>query len=140
MKKSICIMLCAVILSSTMTVHAYAPEEQHTISYRDGSFAEVNGTEEYTKDQENFVIGSKTYIYYNWDGTIAFTYTVKASFVFDGKQAKPNGCYTSFYVSDGWEKLEDNFGRSTGTAVFSNGSKQRKIHLSIACRQDGKIS
>ena len=133
-------MLCFILACSTISVHAYAPEEQHVISYQDGSFAEVNGTEEHVRNNKNFVIGSKTYTYYNLDGTTAFTYTVKASFTFDGTRADTTGCYTAFYVSDGWKKVEDNFGENSGTAVFANGSKRKTIQLSVSCSKNGKIS
>lgn len=133
--------LCVLGLCSSMAASAYEPEEDTSvIRYFDGCYAEVTGTVESIQNKTDTVIGSKTYIYHDLDGTVLFTYTVKASFHVDGQKVESTACYTSFYVSDGWKKEKDNFDGGSGTAVFSDGKKEKKIRLSIACSKDGKIS
>lgn len=114
-------------LCGSMVVSAYEPKETNrVIRYSDGCYAEVTGTEESIQNKTDTKIGSKTYIYHDLDGTVLFTYTVKVSFCVDGQKAEPIACYTSFYVSDGWKKQKDNFDRGSGTAVFSDGKKEKR--------------
>ena len=128
---------------------------QEVIQYDDGTYAEVIGTAEYSKpdtdsdtadseetdnDEGNRVIGSKTYVYHGLDGEVLFSYTVKASFLLKEGKIHTEACCTTFYVSDGWEKQQDTFGDSSGTAVFSNGKTKKRVKLTISCSPAGMIS
>lgn len=159
MKRFLSGLLCICALSAGLYASARDTENQReadsAIRYFDGTYAEVTGTAEYSKldtegdtadskgtdkDVGNRVIGSKTYVYHGLDGEILFSYTVKASFLLKEGKTHTEACCTTFYVSDDWEKQQDTFGDSSGTAVFSNGKTKKRVRLTISCSPTGTIS
>lgn len=132
--------LCGVIYAAATDLENCGEKKENIIEYHDGTFAEIMGTAETVKGNGSTVIGSKTYIYHDLSGEILFTYTVKAAFEFDGETVQPTGCCTTFYLSDGWEKKQDQFEEGRGTAIFSDGKKQKKIRLTVSCSPVGVIS
>ena len=158
-KRNLSVLLCICVLSAGLYASARDTENQReadsAIRYFDGTYAEVAGTAEYSKldtegdtadskgtdkDVGNRVIGSKTYVYHGLDGKILFSYTVKASFLLKEGKTHTEACCTTFYVSDDWEKQQDTFGDSSGTAVFSNGKTKKRARLTIYCSPTGTIS
>ena len=158
-KRNLSVLLCICVLSAGLYASARDTENQReadsAIRYFDGTYAEVAGTAEYSKldtegdtadskgtdkDVGNRVIGSKTYVYHGLDGKILFSYTVKASFLLKEGKTHTEACCTTFYVSDDWEKQQDTFGDSSGTAVFSNGKTKKRVKLTISCSPAGMIS
>lgn len=123
---------CTGALASDSTIKNWSDY----IPHEDG-YAIVSGTAANIQDQPDTVIGTKTYTYHGLDGEILFTYSVSKAFTFDGNQSEQTGSYTTFYVSDGWEKQTDDL---NGTAVFTDGIRARKLKLTISCSKTGKIS
>ena len=111
-------------------------EPESVIRYWNG-YAVVEGTEAHITDQPDTVIGTKTYTYHALNGDVLFTYSVTTAFTFDGEKAEQTSSYTTFYVSDGWEKQADNL---SGKAVFTDGKRKRKLNLTVHCSKTGEIS
>ncbi|MDO5784819.1 MAG: hypothetical protein Q4P20_07125 [Eubacteriales bacterium] len=131
-------LLGVLCLCCTGALASETDEEQANdyIQYKDG-YATVSATAASIQDKPDTVIGTKTYSYHGLDGEVRFTYSVSAAFTFDGKKSEQTGNYTTFYVSDGWEKQTDD---CNGKAIFTDGRRKRKIDLTISCSKTGTIS
>ena len=142
-KKSIIFLLSIQLLLHT--AYAAAPSAKELrINYEDGSYAIITiRTDGITRAS---VADEKTYTYYNPSGKKCFSYTMYASFSYDGRVSKVLSCACDIGLSpDGWavdSHDEWTSGSSAyGEAVFIGpDSTEREVSLSLTCDADGNVT
>ena len=143
--KQISSFVLAALLSFNMllaTAYAAGDSDVERIDYEDGSYALVTVDR---KISRSTAAESKEYTYFSPTGQKCFTYTLYATFTYDGKTSKADTCYAyvSFYVR-GWtctshsEYVSNN--TAYGSAVFSGpNSVTRNVNLTITCDANGNV-
>ena len=135
-----------IVVFGLLTVGASAFEQKdfRRIDYADGSYAIISvQVEEETRATAE---DSKTYTYYNPSGRKCFSYTLYASFTYDGRGSRAEDCYSraSIYLSGWTGDSHDEYtsgDTAYGEAVFSGpDGEERSVELSLTCDEDGNVS
>lgn len=122
MKRISYFLLAALLSFNMMFIIAYASNDAvvERIDYDDGSYALI--TIERTVSRST-TSDSKAYVYFSPSGEKCFSYTLNASFTYDGKTSRADTCYStvSIYSRDWvYEKHSEYVSGNTayGNAVF----------------------
>lgn len=135
------LLLCMCFLLGTAA--AFDSGQTERIDYEDGSYAIIT-TITGGLIRAN-TADSKLYTYYNADRVKCFTYTLYATFTYDGKTSSANTAAASadYYVR-GWACSSHNEWTSGsaayGSAVFTGpNGKAHPVNLSLVCDKDGNV-
>lgn len=136
----VALLLCFHILISP----AAAIEGEERIDYEDGSYAIITtGAGSLTRA---VIDKDKTYTYYNSSGQRCFSYTLYASFTYNGTTSSADDCH--YFISiyrQGWEistHREYVSGNTAyGSATFTGPEDQtRSLSISLTCDKDGNVT
>lgn len=142
--------LSLILLTLCLQTTAFAAvpqmaETMETVYFADGSYLQVTiVTEEY----QTYLLGrtaSKKYDYYTSDDKIVVSYTLTASFEYDGKTSSATDVTASAAIyQSGWSlkshKEYCSGNRAYGTAAFSGPSGSKTLGGFIACDKNGNIT
>lgn len=138
---TIAFILCLSLLATTAS--AFGGVQTERIDYEDGSYAIITTVAgSMTRATTN---DSKTYTYYNRLGQKCFSYTLYATFTYDGSSSSADSCYcgADVYLS-GWTGVSHNEytagSTAYGEAVFSGpNGEERPVSLSLTCDRNGNV-
>lgn len=113
-----------------------------TIYYEDGSYAVITqgSATRSSTDKE------KSYIYYNPQGQRCFTYTLYASFTYNGVTSSADSChYRAAIHRQGWDmKSHSEYvsgSTAYGRAVFTGpNGETRNVSLTLTCDKNGNVT
>lgn len=131
---------CLSVLMST----AAAKDSQARIEYEDGSYAIV--TIEVKSLTRAVTEETKTYTYYNSSGQRCFSYTLLASFTYNGKTSSADSTdFDAAIYRQGWDiDSHDEYtsgNTAYGEAVFSGpNGEERPVSLKLTCDRNGNVT
>lgn len=135
------LVLCLSVLMSTASA---ANQTGERIDYEDGSYAIITtGAAGLTRATCN---ESKTYTYYNPSNQRCFSYTLYASFTYNGITSSADYVnYNAAIYRQGWDILKHNeytSGKTAyGSATFTGPTgTQYPVSLSLTCDKDGNVT
>lgn len=136
--------LAALLAFNTLFATAYASSTPavERIDYEDGSYALVSVERTVSRSTRNDL---KIYTYFSEAGEKCFSYTLNATFTYDGRTSKADTCYADvFFYVRGWactshsEYVSGN--TAYGSAVFSGpGGVTRNVNLTLTCDANGNV-
>lgn len=135
------LLLCIGLLFSTAS--ALDDGQIERIDYEDGSYAIIS-TVCASRTRSQFD-SSKDYTYYNSDDQRCFSYTLYASFTYDGVTSSADSCYCDAVIYHrGWtgdSHSEWTSGNTAyGRAVFSGpNGLSIPVNLTLTCDKDGNV-
>lgn len=136
--------LAAVLLCMNLLLSAAAAVDSSTrIDYADGSYAIV--TMSVSRMARASVADSKSYTYYDPLGQKCFTYTLYATFSYDGSTSRADTVSfdIDIYRSD-WDIVSHNEYTSGncvyGSAIFSGPNGQHNASLYLRCDANGNVT
>ncbi len=154
MKHKLLTILTAAGLFLCMTVSAFADAESATTIeteyFPDGSYAVITTTIEPVSltpfATETTKSASRTYTYHNQDNKIAWDFTLKGTFTYNGTSAKATKADTSYHIYvPGWE-CTYRHGSVSGAVATGQGTFQYKsgltknVSLGLKCSPNGTIT
>lgn len=144
MKRSVCsilaLLFCINLISST--AFAFGPDEER-IDYSDGSYAIITTRKSFVR---SVIEHDKNYTYYNSFRVKCFSYTLHASFTYNGTTSRADSCYADIDIYlRGWDvdSHDEYTSGSTayGSAVFSGpGGASRSVNLTLTCDKNGNVT
>lgn len=133
-------LFCVNLMSSV--AFAFGTDEKR-IDYSDGSYAIITTEVSFTRST---IEHDKTYSYFNSSQIKCFSYTLHASFTYNGTRSSADSCYASVSRYErGWEvdSHDEYTSGSTayGSAVFSGpGEASRSVNLTLTCDKNGNVT
>lgn len=128
------------LLGSALTVETTGER----VEYEDGSYAIV--TTIFSEGERSRVADKRIYTYYNPSGIKCFSYTLYATFSYDGVSSSAQTVdYGIDVYRRGWDVVSHDEYTSGdtayGEAVFSGpNGEERTVELSLTCDADGNVS
>lgn len=88
---------------------------------------------------------SKTYSYYNANNVLCWTYTLNATFMYDGQLVVCSNVSSSAAIyKSNWSLASESCSKqsntATGSAKFKNATTSKTANLTITCTKNGTIS
>lgn len=153
-RKHIAIVLLIAMLVLILPVNAATPEadivQSRTITFEDGSYAELVVNEGPATRAGQTKSGSKAYYYYTSDDVLVWTVTVYGTFRYDGTYTSCTyaTCESATY-GDGWS-CSSKEAHTSGNNAVCNATMVRKvlgitvdtrnINLTLTCDKNGNLS
>lgn len=144
MKRIPYFMLAALLAFNMLFVAAYASSAPvvERIDYEDGSYALITMERTVSRSTRN---DFKTYTHFSPAGEKCFSYTLNATFTYDGRSSKADTCYADLYIYvRGWtcnshsEYVSGN--TAYGSAAFSGpNGVTRNVNLTLTCDANGNV-
>lgn len=146
MKRLISTLAVLLCMFSLLVIPAMAvnSETNHAILYDDGSYALITfGENNPTRSSDNFY---RTYTYYNPLGQKCFSYTLYATFTYNGVTSQTDFCdFSAAIYRQGWdidahsEYISGN--TAYGNATFTGPEGQvRTANLTLTCDKNGNVT
>lgn len=145
MKKKILCFSAALILclQAVLTVAFASDRMTERVSYEDGSYAII--TTVAASLTRAGIADSKTYTYYNSSAERCFSYTLYATFTYDGRTSTADtvaydiGIYLRGWDNDSHSEWTSG-STAYGSAVFSGpNGESRPVSLSLTCDKNGNV-
>ena len=115
-----------------------------TIFFEDGSYEVVETTEYPQTARALKKSGKSTVTYYNSHNVKQWSFTLSATFAYNGSTAKALSASKSYTVSSGWScsssSKEINGATATGKATFKKGTIKKNRTIKLTCSKNGKIT
>lgn len=143
MKAAVRIALALVLVLAALQPAARAAGDATVrIDYEDGSYALVTV---HTGVARGTTSDYKTYTYYTLAGQRCFSYTLSATFSYNGRTSRAESAYAEIAIhSRGWtvDSHSEYTSGSTayGQAVFSGPGGTRNVSLALTCDANGRVT
>lgn len=153
MKKVVSLAMCIVALFSTSlntfatTVSPISPVQEQVIQNSDGTYVVITteiGNEINLRDGRSSRSASKTYTCRSNAGSTLWTFTLNASFSYNGSTCSAQGASTTYSIKNSSWSCKDKSSRCSGntaygTGIFSSSTGSKTANLSITCDKNGNI-
>lgn len=154
MKKIVSLAMCIVALFSTsLSTYATATNQiiptqnEEIVENSDGTYVVITtkiGNEINLRDGRSTRSASRTYNYNSRSGSTLWTFTLKASFSYNGSSCSAQGASTTYSIKNSSWSCDDRSSRCSGntaygTGWFSSSSESKTANLSISCDKNGNI-
>lgn len=153
MKKFVSLAMCFVALFSTSmstfatTVSPISPVQEQIIQNSDGTYVVITteiGDEINLRDGRSSRSASKTYTCRSNSGSTLWTFTLNASFSYNGSSSSAQGASTTYSIKNSSWSCEDynawcSGNTAYGTGSFSSSTGDRTANLSLTCDKNGNI-
>lgn len=148
MKRTITVFICILMLLTMFTVSVSAAENE-TVYLDDGSYIviSISGMD---SRATNGKTGSKTYTYYDSDGTVLWKVVLSGTFTYTGSSSSCTAVDCSVSISDSaWYTISKSSGKSgnSATASVTMGEKllgvtvkEVPVSLKLTCDANGNLS
>lgn len=139
------------ILSVSMTAFAVTPQEekqQQVITYENGDCLIIETA--VWNEAAPFGVArssrssSKTARYQNGAGKEVWTFTLRATFSYNGTTSSVSSCSTSYSIKDRTWSCDDHYAEESGNTAYGYGSfsssvGSKDVTLSLTCDKNGNI-
>lgn len=154
MKKFLSLAMCIIALFST-SLSTYAstpnqvvlPQKEEIVENSDGTYVIITtevGNEVNLRDGRSSRIATRTFTYKNRSGSTLWTFTLNASFSYNGSSCSAQGASTTYSIKNNSWSCDDRSSRCSGntaygTGWFSSSSESKTANLSLSCDKNGNI-
>lgn len=144
MKRTFVIAAALLMCLRILIGSAFAIEIQERIDYEDGSYAII--TTAYNSLTRAVSDGNKTYTYYNASLQKCFSYTLYATFIYNGTTSSADDIDFEIHIyRQGWDISTHNEYTSGstayGSAAFTGPDDQpHSLSISLTCDKDGNVT
>lgn len=152
MKKIVSILLSLVTLLSVSLTALAADTPQimtnrEVITFDNGDYATIETIIDDISVMSNERASrssSKTYTYRNSAGSTLWSFTLKASFSYNGSSSSVTRASTSYSISNSSWSCDDHYATESGNTAYGYGSfsssiQSKDVELSLTCDKNGNI-